>query len=187
MLLLASASQRRQDLLKKIGVSFSVLPPVDDGEVVVGSPRDVVVGYARQKAFEVSQKKPNNWVLAADTLVFIKSTPLGKPRNKSELFDMLERLQDSYEHSVWTGACIVNPFGEFFFDAEEARVAFDRIPLAELERYALTDEWIDKAAGYAIQGWAGRYAKIVQGKIGTVIGLSEESVARLFRESGYTK
>jgi len=145
------------------------------------------LGYARQKALEVSSKQRDDWILAADTLVFVNSAPLGKPGTQTELLSMLNTLQDCREHSVWTGACLVNPLGELFFDAEEARVVFDHIPLIELERYAATDEWVDKAAGYAIQGWAKRYAKVVYGDIETVIGLSECAVYRLFEESGYPK
>jgi septum formation protein len=97
---------------------------------------------------------------------------------------MLEFLQACGDHEVWTGVCLIGPDGGQVSRADVAGVHFAAIPGVAVEEYLQGTEWQDKAGAYAIQGWAGAYARLASGDMGTVVGLSENAVLALFEASG---
>jgi septum formation protein len=183
-LVLASASPRRRELLARLGLEFEVRPAADDGPPQAGPPAEQVLGHARHKAAEVAAAAgADAWVLAADTLVFLGGRPLSKPADRTEAAAMLEALSGR-EHEVWTGAVLLAPDGRRHERADVARVRFAPLPAAELRAYLAGEEWRDKAGAYALQGWAGRHARVIAGDPETVVGLSGAAVLELLARAG---
>src|SRR6266404_5507487 len=109
MIVLASASPRRQELLRNAGIPFSVQPAdINETPLAGESPRDCAERLAREKALAVSQSQPKNYVLGADTIVVVDDTILGKPRDADDAVRML-RLLSGRTHAVITGVCVVGP------------------------------------------------------------------------------
>jgi len=183
-LVLASASPRRRALLESLSLHFTVVPAVGDGPVISVNPGERVLGHACFKAHEVAKECPAAWILAADTLVFGGDEFFPKPENCAHARIMLERLSALRAHQVWTGTCLLSPQGREFRHLDHAKVAFAPIPSAALESYLKGVEWTDKAGAYAIQGWAGQYATLLEGKFGTVVGLAETAIFALFDQAG---
>ena len=96
---------------------------------------------------------------------------------------MLTDLVAMGEHQVWTGSCLIGPDRQEFGRIDMAKVAFSRIPAEALESYLNGQEWADKAGAYAIQGWAGDYAQLLEGDFATVVGLSATAVLELFAQA----
>lgn len=177
-LVLASGSPRRRALLREMGLEHEVLAAPDDGPEVAGDAAARVLGHARHKAEWVAQRRPEAWVLAADTLVFLAGRGLAKPRNRAEAEEMLRALSGRC-HEVWTGAVLRAPDGRAFERADFASVRFGLLPESELQAYLAGTEWQDKAGAYALQGWAGGHARLESGWTGTVVGLAREAVNAL--------
>ncbi|MDA0666218.1 MAG: Maf family protein [Planctomycetota bacterium] len=186
-LVLGSGSPRRRDLLQRLGLNFEIQAAEGDGPVVSDAPASRVVGHANFKAHQVAILKPKRWVLAADTLVYGDGRFLPKPKDRSQAREMLQFLQKVGMHEVWTGACLIGSDGASWSRADRAVVGFAPIPGAELEKLLLGNEWRDKAGAYAIQGWAGKYATLLEGDLDTVVGLAEITVLNLFRAAGLPK
>jgi septum formation protein len=109
MLVLASASPRRQELLRNAGISFTVQPAdVDETPLAGESPRNCAERLAREKALKVWQTRPQDQVLGADTIVVVNGTILGKPTGNEDAARML-RLLSGRVHEVITGVCLVGP------------------------------------------------------------------------------
>ena len=107
MLVLASASPRRQELLRNAGVSFTVQPAdIDETPRPGEQPRDYAERLAREKALAIFQQRPHDCVLGADTIVVVDDAILGKPRNTDDAVRML-RLLSGRKHAVITGVCVV--------------------------------------------------------------------------------
>lgn len=183
-LVLASASPRRRDLLESLGLSFQVCSAAGDGPVVSNEPGPRVLGHACFKARQIAAAQPKSWVLAADTLVYGGGDFFPKPTDARHAEAMLERLVALQQHEVWTGSCLISPDGEEFPRMDCAQVAFSTIGAEDLANYLQGSEWADKAGAYAIQGWVGQYATLLQGEFGTVVGLSETAVLALFTKAG---
>lgn len=186
-LVLASGSPRRRDLLLRLGIDFEIQTAAGDGLAISGRPVERVVGHAAFKAQQVAALKPGRWVLAADTLVFAQGRFLPKPSGPEEAREMLKFLQAIGEHEVWTGASLISSTGARWSRADRALVSFLPIPPLELDSYLSGTEWKDKAGAYAIQGWAGGYARLLDGDLDTVIGLAEITVLGLFHAAGLPK
>ena len=105
--ILASVSPRRQELLRSVGMKFKIIPAHVNEEYLDGeSPRQHVRRLSRNKTMAIAQKNPDAWVLGADTIVVIDDLILGKPKNKKQAREMLERLSGR-EHNVFTGFCLL--------------------------------------------------------------------------------
>ncbi len=182
-LILASTSPRRQQILAAAGYRFVVHDPGPDGPGKEGDPAARVLGHAQHKALAGARAFPADLVLAADTLVWNRGEVLGKPADVATARAMLQGLQGQ-EHQVWTGACLARPDAPPLLAASCARVRFAVIPAEALETYLTGSEWCDKAGGYGIQGWAGRWAELVAGSLDTVIGLHLADVQKLLSSAG---
>jgi len=190
MLILASASPRRQELLRNAGIPFSVQPANVAEEHRPGeTPEMCVRRLAREKAQAVAElAKPEHPVLAADTEVVLdlaSGIPLGKPRDADDAARML-RLLGGRSHYVITGVCLMwkNASGnlEWKEDAETTAVHMKNISDQEIADYVATGEPMDKAGAYAIQGIASRWIPRIEGCYFNVVGLPVPLVYRMLRE-----
>ncbi len=171
-LILASESPRRYELLKQIGLDFKVVPSKILEEFVQGeSPSDHVIRLAEAKAREVASKYPDGWVVAADTIVCINGSILGKPKDGEEAAEMLRRLSGQ-DHRVLTGFSVCH-LGKGESDKEVVQTVVRMKPLTreEIQWYVHTREPFDKAGGYAIQGIGSFMIESIQGSYTNVVGL----------------
>lgn len=183
MLILASASPRRADLLRAAGIEFDLDAAEIDEDPLPGEPPDqYVLRVARDKADVVACRKSGKLVLAADTTVVVDGTILGKPADDNEARMMLQRLSGR-EHDVLTGVVLRNGIREFAA-VERTRVRFLPLGSEEIERYIATGEPRDKAGAYAIQGRAARFIDQLDGSYTNVVGLPIGRVCSLLREAG---
>ena len=170
--ILASASPRRQKLLRSVGLKFKVIPAHVNEEYLQGeSPREHVRRLSRNKAMAIAQKNPDAWVLGADTIVVIDDLILGKPKNKKQAREMLDRLSDR-EHKVFTGFTLAHVATKVYkTKVIRSTVQFKKISPEEMEWYVSCDEPYDKAGGYAVQGKGAYFIKSIRGSYTNVIGL----------------
>jgi septum formation protein len=179
MLVLASASPRRQELLRNAGLAFEVQPANVPERVVAGEgAKDCAERLAREKALAVALQRPQDPVLGADTIVAVDGHLLGKPTDAVDATRML-RLLSGRDHEVITGVCLVVK-GQPFVASETTRVTVDRITDQEIADYVATGEPMDKAGAYAIQGIASRWIPRIEGDYSNVVGLPVALVYRLF-------
>ena len=185
LLILASASPRRQELLSSAGISFEVLPSeVDEGFREGEPPEEYVVRLARRKATKAGERHKDRWVLAADTVVVIDGRILGKPGDRQEAREMLGVLSDQ-EHRVITGFCLLRgDSGKSREGTVTTRVRFKRLSSREIEWYLDTGEPFDKAGAYAIQGKAAFMVKEIRGSYTNVVGLPLTEVIEALQEMG---
>jgi len=171
-LILASKSPRRYELLKQVGLDFDVIPSKIEEDFVKGeSPRKHVLRLAETKALDVGNQYPDRWVIAADTIVYVDHSILGKPESREEAKKMLRRLSGK-EHRVLTGFS-VHHLEKRKGDREAVQtvVKVKKLTQAEMEWYVKTGEPFDKAGGYAIQGIGSFMIESIKGSYTNVVGL----------------
>ncbi len=171
-LILASESPRRYELLKQVGLDFDAIPSgVVEDFFSTESPRNHVLRLAEAKAMEVASKYPDRWVVAADTLVYIHRSILGKPKSREEAAEML-RCLSGQKHRVLTGFSVCHSEkGESDQEVVQTAVKMKCLTAAEIEWYVHTGEPFDKAGGYAIQGMGSFMIESIQGSYTNVVGL----------------
>ena len=205
MLVLASASPRRQELLREAGISFVVqAADIDESPLEGEKPRECAERLAREKALGVAGAYPGDRVLGADTVVAIDGEILGKPRDAGDAARML-RMLSGRVHEVITGVCVVEAVasGQLLVASKnrgpgirqgmktenrELRTASDTTLVTmselsdeEIRDYIATGEPMDKAGGYAIQGIAARWIPRIEGDYSNVVGLPVALVCRMLR------
>jgi septum formation protein len=194
MIVLASASPRRWELLRNAGIPFAAQPADIDESLLAGeSPRACVERLARGKALAVFQSRPRDYVLGADTIVVVDETILGKPRDRDDAARML-RMLSGRRHEVITGVCVVGPVfsgqcsvasnGDALTASETTLVTFCELSDEEIRDYVATGEPMDKAGAYGIQGIASRWILRIEGDYSNVVGLPVALVYRMLRERG---
>lgn len=169
---LASRSPRRSELLKQLGFDFDTVPSrVEENRIQKETPREQVIRLAEAKALDVGSQHPDRWIIAADTVVCINGSILGKPKNAEEAFDMLKRLSGQ-EHFVLSGFS-VHHFGKEKSAHQAVQTAVKVKPLTpvEIKWYVNTGEPFDKAGGYAIQGIGSFMIESICGSYTNVVGL----------------
>jgi septum formation protein len=186
-LVLASASPRRQELLRNAGICFVVqatnIPEIPRQEE---SPTEFAKRLAREKARAVFQQRPDDFVLGADTIVVVDDQILGKPRDDSDAARML-RLLSGRTHQVTTGVCLMGPALETGFEdtrSETTLVTMGPLTDEDIRSYIVTGEPMDKAGAYAIQGVASRWIPRVEGDYFNVVGLPVSLLYRMLSEHG---
>lgn len=169
-IILASASPRRRELLTLAGIEYEVIPSECE-EILPDeiTPEEAVKELARQKAEDVFEKHQNCMIIAADTVVALGNTILGKPKNEDDAFNMLSSLSGK-SHTVYTGVCIkTNEKTDIFHVATD--VEFYELTEEEIKDYIATGEPMDKAGAYGIQGKGFILAKGIHGDYFNVVGL----------------
>jgi septum formation protein len=185
--ILASASPRRQDLLRDAGYTFDVDPAdVDENDFPQGMlPTAIALRLAEAKARAVAARHPDDIVLAADTVVAFGDTPLGKPNDAPHARKMLQLLSGT-THIVVTGVCVMRQDPEF---SKSARVmsAVKMRPLTpgEIDRYVASNEWQGKAGGYGIQD-KDPFVVRQSGSHTNIVGLPMTVTRKLLEEAGVT-
>jgi septum formation protein len=178
MIVLASASPRRAQLLKAAGIRFDVrASDVDETPQAGEDAADYVARLALEKARTVSVLEPGRLVLGADTTVIVDGRMLGKPADAAEAEAML-RVLAGRAHEVLTGVALVGPHGEV---GEVARttVWFRFMTSEDIRGYVETGEASDKAGAYGIQGRAAAFVERISGSYTNVVGLPIALVCRL--------
>jgi septum formation protein len=182
MLILASRSPRRAELLRAAGIDFTVrAADIDETPHPHESPRDYVTRLALEKAHAVPAA-PDETVLAADTTVVIDDQILGKPIDAADAKRMLQALSGC-KHEVITGICLRRG-DRVIQDVDVTGVWFAQLTEAEVDRYVASGEPMDKAGAYAIQGLASRFIPRIQGSYSNVVGLPVALVSQALSKLG---
>ena len=151
MLILASGSPRRAEILTMLGLEFVQAPANADENVPPGTPpAETVLLLAEKKAEVIRDLYPRDIILTADTVMFLSGEILNKPSSPEHARAMLNTLS-GVTHEVYTGVCLLSPKGERLF-YERAFVTFYPLSPDEIEEYVRTGEPMDKAGAYGIQG-----------------------------------
>jgi len=171
-LILASKSPRRYNLLKQMGLDFDVIPSkVEEGFAPGESPCEHVIRLAEAKALDVGNQFPENWVIGADTIVYVDGIILGKPKSREGALEMLQLISGK-EHRVLTGISVRHSKkGKGEREAVETAVKVKALTSVEMEWYVQTGEPFDKAGGYAIQGVGSFMIESINGSYTNVVGL----------------
>ena len=184
-IVLASASPRRQELLRRVGLTdFRVMATAaDESWDPAMGPEEVVGAISRRKArAALAAAAPGDLIITADTMVFLGEERLGKPRDEAEAFTMLSHLSGR-EHTVWTGVTVARE-ERLETEAEATRVLFRPLDPAEIRRYIATGEPMDKAGAYGIQGRGALLVAGIHGDFFNVMGLPLLRLSRMLRRFG---
>lgn len=186
MLILASKSPRRQEILNILGIDFKVIPSNFDEEGVwAPSPQELAKKLAIYKGNEVSSKTPG-FVLAADTVVEVDGQYLGKPQTNQEAREMLRTLSGR-SHNVVTGVAVCKN-GELLKSiSSTTKVFFKNLSKQEIDWYVSTKDPFDKAGGYGIQTQSGIFVEKIEGCYFNVVGLPLSGTASLLGHLGLFK
>jgi septum formation protein len=187
VLILASASPRRAELLSAAGIEFEVMPAdVDESMDAEETPEGYVRRIAQAKAEVVADRMAGRRVLAADTVVLVDNTILGKPADPADARRML-RLLSGRGHMVLTGVCLINPHaasGRVQTSTVRTTVGFAGMTDPEIDWYVASGEPMDKAGAYAIQGLASRFVTAIEGSYSNVVGLPIAVVYDMCKREG---
>jgi len=183
--ILASKSPRRIELLRQLGFEFDILPSEIDEDLIQGEPpHEHVIRLAEAKALDIGCRYPDRWIIAADTVVFVNGSILGKPRNEDEAFEMLSRLSGQ-EHFVLTGISVHHVRKEKGgHQAVQTAVKMKVLLPAEMKWYVNTGEPFDKAGGYAIQGIGAFMIESIKGSYTNVVGLPLYELIQMLSDLG---
>ena len=188
-IILASGSPRRKELLLQIGIVPEIIVSHVEEKITSDVPAEVVMSLAEQKAVDVAKEMPEGTViLGSDTVVAADGKILGKPKSHEEAYEMIRRLAGR-SHQGYTGVCLVKkgPEGEAdtvvsFYDETDVNVS----PMTEKEirEYADSEEPMDKAGSYAVQGFFARYIDGLKGSYANVMGLPVHLVYQELKKLG---
>ena len=183
-LVLASASPRRRDLLETLGLAFEVRPvDVDETPLADEAPTDLVLRLARAKAS--ARSGAGEIVLAADTIVVLDDEILLKPVDAADARRLLRTIQGR-RHVVHTGVAVLDgDSGEILSAVDTTEVDMAPLDDARIAWYVATDEPMDKAGAYAIQGIGAAFVESIAGNYTNVVGLPLPTVRSLLGEAGH--
>jgi septum formation protein len=195
-LILASASPRRLDILRTLGIEPDIRPvPIDESAHHDESAEALVMRLAAGKAAAAldairaqggGTAAPSRLILGADTIVVLDGEPLGKPVDLNDAIRMLTRLSGR-THQVMTGLTLLGPdAGRELTDVCTTRVSFAAISPAQIHEYASSGEPMDKAGAYGIQEGAGRFVERIDGSYSNVVGLPVELFEGMLARLGLT-
>ncbi len=181
LVVLASGSPQRREILAKLGVEFEVVVPGVE-ELTEGDPERLVVENARRKARAVASGEggPPRLVIACDTDVVLDGVVLGKPADEAEAREYLERMSGR-AHTVLSGLVVLDG-GEERSGLESTSVVFKALSEAEKERYVRFGEWRGRSGGYAIQTLGSTLVERLEGSVSNVVGLPVGLLAELAPE-----
>jgi|SRR6476660_8533372 septum formation protein len=191
-LVLASASPRRLALLEQVGVVPDLLNPADIDETPKKreTPRRLSIRLAEEKARAVEQAplvrklKGKIFIIAADTVVGLGRRVLPKAENGDEARACLNLLSGR-AHWVYSTVALIGPDGKLRSRCSETKVRFKRLSREDIETYVKTGDWRGKAGGYAIQGRAEAFVRMLTGSYSGVVGLPLHESINLLQSAGY--
>ena len=174
MIILASESPRRRELIKKITKEFTVIPANIDESVLHIPACDLTGELSKLKEYDVFAKYPNDKVLACDTVVIIDGQILGKPHSKEQAKEMLQRLSGR-KHVVISGYTIISKEKEITRTVR-TYVYFNKLSDELIDAYIATSSPMDKAGAYGIQDREFDLVNHIEGSFDNVIGLPTEDI-----------
>ncbi len=182
-IILASGSPRRAELLKKLGLNFSIkVPEIRESVSKAVPPRKYVLQIAEKKARKIARKVKGGIILGADTIVVLKKQILGKPKNKKDAFRILKLLSGK-KHKVYTGIYLINNYNnKSLSDFECTRVKFHHLQDDKIWEYINSLEPLDKAGAYGIQGMGNFLVDYLEGDLDNVIGLPIKKVKSMLQK-----
>jgi septum formation protein len=184
VLILASSSPRRQELLRQTGIAFEVMAPhINEDQRPGEAPLEYALRLAREKAQIVAQHRPLGPVLGADTIVVVDGEVLGKPVDATDAVRMLRQLS-ARAHQVSTAVSLALPGGGADTRSCTTQVYFRKLTEDEIQQYVADGEPMDKAGAYAIQGGAAHWADRIEGEYSNVVGLPLSLVTDMLRTNG---
>ncbi len=188
ILVLASASPRRLELLRQIDIAPDAIDPaeIDETPLKAELPAQHVTRLARAKAEAVRARRPDAFILAADTVVACGRRILGQPADEAAACRFLVLLSGR-RHRVYGGVAVIAPDGRIAERRVVSQVGFKRLTEAEIAAYLATEEWRGKAGGYAIQGRAAEFVSWMAGSYSNVVGLPLYETAQLLFGLGYRR
>jgi septum formation protein len=180
---LASSSPRREQILKDLGLNFTVSPPVDFKEKLNGAEPEVLVcDNAFGKAMEVAGNHKDSVIIGCDTIVMFDNEIFGKPLTPDNAYMMLKKLSGNC-HSVFSGLAVIDTqIYKELVGYERAEVKFKELSEKEINDYVESGEPLDKAGAYGIQECGGTFVEKVKGNVSTVVGLPEELLIKFLTE-----
>jgi septum formation protein len=185
-LVLASASPRRVELLKKITSNFIQIPSRFDETQVSDEPdiKNYVINIAKGKALDVAERTKDSIIIGCDTIVELKGKVIGKPKDDKEAFSILRSLSGQI-HSVYTGIYIINTeTKEKAMDYEKSDVTFGILTDEEIKWYIKTGEPLDKAGAYGIQGYGSLFVDRIEGCYFNIVGLPVSKLNKMLKLMG---
>lgn len=178
--LLASASERRADILKSFGIDFIASPCMIEERIDKEDPTVTVLALAFEKAWDVFKGNRDKLVIGADTVVYLDEV-LGKPANEAEARTMLQKISGK-THRVYTGVALLGAGAkEIFYECSEVRIR--DLSAEAIDAYIRTGEPMGKAGGYAVQGFGASLVESIKGDYFNVVGLP---VGRLIEKLNQT-
>jgi septum formation protein len=185
-LVLASASPRRLDLLRQLGIEPSLVAPTDIDETPLKDelPRLLALRLAREKAAAASIRHPGQFIITADTVVSVGRRVLPKAETVAEVAECLVLLSGR-RHRVQTGLAVVSPQGVTRSRVIVTSVTFKRLTKNEIDIYAACGEGIGKAGGYGIQGRAAAFVSFISGSHSAVLGLPIHDTYQMLTGLGF--
>jgi septum formation protein len=185
LVILASASPRRRELLSRLAWPFTVMPAdVDEQQHPGEAPLAYVVRLAQAKAAHIAPRFPDALVLGADTVVVLDQQVMGKPADAAQAQQMLTQLSGR-QHTVLTGLALLQHGQRLMrLESVSTQVHFRVLSAQEITQYIATDEPFDKAGAYAIQGYAAAFVASVDGCYTNVVGLPLRRTATLLHAAG---
>lgn len=180
--ILASASPRRKEILQNTKLNFDIQKS-DIEEVILEneSPEDMVVRLAYEKAFDVAKRNTDRLVIGADTIVALDNEVLGKPKDKEEAYQMIKKLSNK-THKVITGISLINiSHGMVVNDYVVSLVTFKDLSEDSIKDYINTNESLDKAGAYGIQGYGALLVDNIQGDYFNIVGLPISRLSDLLK------
>ncbi len=183
MIILASGSPRRREILNMLGFDFKVAAAECDETTTLKRPAEVVKLLSKRKAQCVKANKKYNdkdIIIGADTVVYCDGKILGKPKDKDDAFNML-RFLSGKTHYVYTGICVIKG-NRIINEYDKCAVRFTKMIDKDILEYVSTNEPMDKAGAYGIQGKGSAYIDKINGSFFTVMGLPCHLIAKILKE-----
>lgn len=180
MYILASASPRRKELLKKIIPDFKIITSnIDESYSETMDKMSVAEFLATKKALSVYENNKDDIVIGSDTVIVYNNKIYGKPVNKTDAKNMLKTFSNK-THYVVTGVCVVSQKRTLSFSSI-SKVTFYELSDDEIDEYLSDDEYKDKAGSYAIQGKASLFIKNIDGDYNSIMGLPISELNRILK------
>jgi septum formation protein len=191
-LVLASASPRRLALLERVGLAPDLMSPADIDETPerFETPRRLAIRLAQEKAKAVvdlplvKDLGPHVFILAADTVVGLGRRSVPKAETEQDVKASLSLLSGR-SHWVYSAVCLIDPKGRLTYRCSETKVRFKRLSREDIHAYVASGEWRGKAGGYAIQGRAEAFVRMLSGSHSGVVGLPLYETVHLLEGAGF--
>ncbi|GAA3660540.1 Maf family protein [Asaccharospora irregularis] len=182
-IILASASPRRKEILENTKLKFDIIKS-DIDEIILEkeAPIQAVMRLAFEKSMDIASKNEDDLIIAADTVVVLDENILGKPKDKEEAYNMIRSLSGR-THEVITGISLVNlGLSKKIIDYVVSTVKFKELSDEDIKDYIHTNESLDKAGAYGIQGYGAMLVEKIEGDYFNIVGLPISKLSDLLKK-----